>query len=649
MHIRQQKNWIYTGLLITIPLLIGLSVFNDYGESIDEASLYDYSSRSLQAYRGLFHLNFDTDLGKGNFRYYGPAYLMAANLLGRTIAGISTGVNTVDAWHFTYFLSLLAGAVGMYYIVKRWFSSWTAFVTTMLFLFQPLIWGHAFINPKDIPFMSFCALSVLTGLVMQEKLFFKKASWEIPGFRSLVHLCKQTESKHRIRISWFALGLSFTAVVYLLGQNWVMKFASMLLKTAYSYDSRNILTLLLSALAENYRTTPPEYYIPKGVKAINMLLVIAAVFFFYKTATYAWEAINQAKFSFRITASKFSADTLSYLINPWVIAAGAVLGFTTSVRILGPAMGGIVLITAIYRAKSKAVPAITAYLIIAALTAYATWPYLWSDPISRFQSIMVYMSDFSWDGKVLFNGAYYPTNELPIGYVPILLGIQFTEPTILLFLIGWSIFMHKVWKRTINPELALSAAFWGIIPFILFTILRPALYDNTRQLLFIVPSLFFIVSLALEWLFQHTHGYFWKYVTFGILLLPGIYSIIDLHPYQYTYYNSLVRRLEDVNRRFESDYWATSFREAVEYLNQTAPANSKVVVYGANKEPVEHFSRPDLFVELYRGGLYDPTSGYDYAIITSRYEWDLHILEDWKTVYTVQRNGNVFSVVKKRP
>jgi hypothetical protein len=304
---------------------------------------------------------------------------------------------------------------------------------------------------------------------------------------------------------------------------------------------------------------------------------------------------------------------------------------------------------AVHRAKSKVLSAFIAYFIISVLTAYATWPYLWSDPINRFQSIMAYMSDFPWDGKVLFNGVYYPPYELPIGYVPVLLGIQYTEPAILLFFIGLFILAHKIWKRTIHSELAILAIFWGIIPFILFTVLQPSLYDNTRQLLFIIPSLFFVIGLALEWIFQRVHGWFGQYVILGLLLFPGIYSIVDLHPYQYTYYNSLVSGLQGSNSRFESDYWAISFREAAEYLNRTAPANSKVVVYGTNKEPVENFSRPDLFVDLYRGGFYDPTSGYDYAIITSRHEWDLHILEDWPTVYPIQRNGNIFSVVKKHP
>lgn len=648
MHDRQRDR-IHISILILIPLLVGLFVFNDYGESIDEASLYDYSNRSLQAYRGLLDFDITPDLGRGNFRYYGPAYLMVANLFSRGITGIFAGINDIDAWHLAYFLCFLAGVIGLYLLARRWLSGWTAFAAGALFLFQPLLWGHAFINPKDIPFMTFCILSVLAGLVMQDRLFPNKLSWEIPSFTSLVHRWEKAESKQRTRVLWFLLGLTLIVAIYLFGQDWLMKFTAMILKTAYSSEPGNILALLMSAIAENYRVIPLEPYIPKGVRAINMFLGTTGLFFLYKTFSCSWEVFSESKPGFRTVLSRFLADTLKNLTNPRVIVAGVFLGFTTSVRILGPALGVIVLFTAIYRAKSKALSAFTAYFLITALTAYATWPYLWSEPISRFQSIITYMSDFPWDGKVLFNGVYYPTNELPIGYVPILLGIQYTEPVILLFFMGLIILARKIWERTIHSELAISVTFWGIIPFILFTVLRPSLYDNTRQLLFIVPPLFFIIGLALEWVFQRVHGWFGRYVILGLLLFPGIYSIIDLHPYQYTYYNSLVQGLQGSHRRFESDYWTISFREAAEYLNRTAPANSKVVVYGTNKEPVKNFSRPDLFVDLYRGGFYDPTSGYEYAVITSRYEWDLHILENWQTVYVIQRNGNIFSVVKKRP
>ncbi len=46
-----------------------------------------------------------------------------------------------------------------------------AFGATLLFITQPLFWGHAFINPKDIPLFSLFLLSVYLGMRMHDSGF----------------------------------------------------------------------------------------------------------------------------------------------------------------------------------------------------------------------------------------------------------------------------------------------------------------------------------------------------------------------------------------------------------------------------------------------------------------------------------------------
>ena len=57
-------------------------------------------------------------------------------------------------------------------------------------------------------------------------------------------------------------------------------------------------------------------------------------------------------------------------------------------------------------------------------------------------------------------------------------------------------------------------------------------------------------------------------VLIAILLAPGIYGIIQLHPYEYTYYNSLVGGTSGVFRHYETDYWLTCYKQAVEEFDQ---------------------------------------------------------------------------------
>ena len=57
-----------------------------------------------------------------------------------------------------------------YGLSKRFLTGPAALFATLLFATQPLIWGHAFISPKDIPFLSFFLLSLLSGLRLFDSL-----------------------------------------------------------------------------------------------------------------------------------------------------------------------------------------------------------------------------------------------------------------------------------------------------------------------------------------------------------------------------------------------------------------------------------------------------------------------------------------------
>lgn len=152
-------------VLLVISLAIGLATLKDYGQSWDEPTIYNYSSYAINAYHFLFHpqdlANFPFDLN-----YYGPAYFMLANLLARFLMMAIPSWTVVNAWHLVYFLTFLAAVLIVYLFAKRWLSNWAAFGVALLFLSQPLLWGHAFMNPKDTPFMTFFLASIYLGFCM---------------------------------------------------------------------------------------------------------------------------------------------------------------------------------------------------------------------------------------------------------------------------------------------------------------------------------------------------------------------------------------------------------------------------------------------------------------------------------------------------
>jgi hypothetical protein len=129
-------------------------------------------------------------------------------------------------------------------------------------------------------------------------------------------------------------------------------------------------------------------------------------------------------------------------------------------------------------------------------------------------------------------------------------------------------------------------------------------------------------------------------------MLPGIYWNIKLHPYQYIYYNTLTGGGQGAFRQYEMDYWATSYREATLYLNQAAPANAEVIVWGP-EHIASNYARQDLRIREYQKDDLDQPHPADYAIISTRHNKDLTLFPDAEQVFSVGRQGALFVVVKR--
>jgi hypothetical protein len=130
-------------------------------------------------------------------------------------------------------------------------------------------------------------------------------------------------------------------------------------------------------------------------------------------------------------------------------------------------------------------------------------------------------------------------------------------------------------------------------------------------------------------------------------LLPGIVGIINLHPYQYIYYNSLIGGVEGAFRKFETDYWYTSYYESTKYINQVSSKNDTILVYGS-WQIVDYYAREDLTIIRYiKDDEETQFEESDYAIISTRGNKDLYLLPDEQTVFTIEESGATLAVVRK--
>ena len=534
-------------IILIVGMAVGLLTFRSYGLSWDEPLFYDYAAALPYAYSPTAWLSghFDLEQAFGSsasdHANRGPAYLLLASPVESLLERL--GLDLADAWHLTNFIAFQLGVFLIFYqLCLRWMRPWPAAATTALLVTQPLLWGHAFINPKDVPFL----------------LLFTAAFWA---------------------------GIEYVDA---------------------SVD-------------------------PGTTRSRRVVLLLAA---------------------------------------------SGVLGIATSVRVIAPLAGVLVVVYAaqvhvVARPRSaltRSLGPILAYAAIALLTTIVFWPYLWPAPLQRLVEVIKTMSSNPTQLAVLFRGQVWRAGALPRSYLPILLNVQLTEPVWPVLGAGLLVGIRRLWRSRPRTSLAeagapkqqvdlarqrpqpaefLLAFAWFAVPVLHVLVVRPPMYDGFRHFLFILPPVFLIGGLALDAASSAIKRPWVSAGAVAVMLIPGLFAIARLHPYEYAYYNSFVGGPAGAFRSFETDYWLTCYKESLLTLDSTVTAREDVFV---RREPMiaTYYSGSKLTVRDYRTESANVVAG-DYILVNTRSNEDLSTARDATVVFRVGRAGATFCVVKRVP
>jgi hypothetical protein len=176
---------------------------------------------------------------------------------------------------------------------------------------------------------------------------------------------------------------------------------------------------------------------------------------------------------------------------------------------------------------------------------------------------------------------------------------------------------------------------------------RPAMYDGIRHFLFILPPMFIFTGFTFEFIIDHIASSWLYAASTLLLLLPGLVGIARLHPYEYTYYNSLVGGTDGVFRRYETDYWLTCYKESVERLAQTREAPITLYVH-REAYIADYYAGENLNVHELRGALNEVQSG-DYVLVNTRTNEDRRVFKDAPTLFSIGRGNAAFCIIKQIP
>ncbi len=448
-------------LLLTINLVAGLLTFRNYGLSWDEPLFYDYADSIWKAYTPqAFSPGFDFESVYGrspdDHKIYGPAYLLLARPAQQAVMALFNA-DMASAWHLVNFLTFQIGLVGFYRLARRWFDPWPATISTAFLSWQPVFWGLAFTNPKDMPFMVFFLWALTLGLETVDTMTARCAT--------------------------------------------------------------------------------------KRQKATKILL------------------------------------------------AALLLGLTSAIRVIGPLAGvlvGLYLLLKAWRGMLfRATPwlAFLAYGLLAMLVMYIFWPYLWVDPFNRLLAVLRHMSNNPTELAVLFLGQIFRANEMPRRYLPTMFALTLTEPTWIMFTAAVIMATRQILKKVLDfrAPLVVLTLFGFMLGYLLY--FTPSVYDGFRHFLFILPPVFLFCGFVFQALcrvdWQFTFRSFGRKfncrpvsIATALLVLPGLLGIVQMHPYEYAYYNRFAGGVGGAYRVYETEYWLTCFKEAVEWVKYNEPATT---------------------------------------------------------------------------
>lgn len=268
-------------------------------------------------------------------------------------------------------------------------------------------------------------------------------------------------------------------------------------------------------------------------------------------------------------------------------------------------------------------------------------PFVSLNIIQNFALLLRSNIDFFWDLSTLTDGKYYTRNSN--FFVYIIKWYFVTLPLFVLFYssIGFlaSIFVKNFRKKVVT-KIFLISLFTNILILLFF---NPIVYDGVRHLSYLEIHLYFFSVLGVF--------YFIKIVRrknrtlFLFILVLTVLNIVNiirnmfiLFPYEGLYFNEMINGLTGAYSRYETDYWAISYKEAAEWLDKNIKPKDKVFVYSCYGDISYYIDNKKFIIKKDHDEV-------DYVICWERF--DMHKHFKGEIIYSVKKLGVPLSHVIK--
>ncbi|MDP4011903.1 MAG: hypothetical protein Q8P72_06820 [Candidatus Roizmanbacteria bacterium] len=264
----------------------------------------------------------------------------------------------------------------------------------------------------------------------------------------------------------------------------------------------------------------------------------------------------------------------------------------------------------------------------------ASLPYIGADPFNHTIELMKVNTSYPWLGTIRLFGQSYSKDSFPPLYT--LLWLFITTPISILCLSAFGIIAsvsNKMNKLQLLLIISLS------VQIIFYIVLKPFVYNGLRHYLFLLPQFALFAVIALISFKEHVRLNMLIVVLLcieaGIILI----TYFKLHPYEYTYFNPIVKMSYDVTRDFDFDYWATSDRKSLEWLkSHQNKKNPKIFL--CSTSPSLQIYYPEAI------NVTDNILRAEYIVCNDNTMLDTIKGEiKYKTIYQIQKDGYIFNTI----
>ncbi len=276
--------------------------------------------------------------------------------------------------------------------------------------------------------------------------------------------------------------------------------------------------------------------------------------------------------------------------------------------------------------SSKATKLLLLYFLLAPLFAFLLWWFFWGDPVGQLKLAVSTFGGGANNIEVLLNGIWYCAGSTVPWYYPYwYLFITTPIPILIFFIVGVLVSIRSVFfpsKLLSFSKLSLLLLLWLFLPLTRYFLPTIAVIDGVRHFEEVLYPLAAIAAIGFVEIIKNLMKL--KRVSKKIRIIFAailssfvvcylLFAIIYYHPFQIAYFNEFVGGAKGAFGNYDLDYWGSSQKKAVEWLNGHAEKNANVsIVMAGNVAGI--YLRPDLLNTLNKVQ-YDQS---DYTVMLNR-------------------------------